>query len=98
MNHFAIYMKGGYRIYHVAYGFESSLPSDIKDLVKSNYSDYSIENSLVLDQDGRIIWMAGIKAPGECMMICVENGRIWEVYRLHNPAISGSVTSMIKKK
>ena len=98
MNHHAVYLKGGYQIYHIGYGFENNLPNGIKGLVKSRYGGYSITRSFTVDQDNRKIWVVSLQSPSEFIMAGIEDRQIREMSRLNITPVSDPITSMIKKR
>ena len=98
MNHHAIYLKSGYQVYHIGYGFEENLPAKIRSMVKSGYSDYTITRSFVVDQDNRKIWLVNLQSTDKYVMAGIEDGRIIEIKRFDDFQSSEPVTSMIKLK
>ena len=98
MKHHAIYLKSGFQVYHIGYGFEENLPSRISRMVKSTYGGYNIARTFVVDQDNRNIWIVGLQSAGEYIMAGVEEGQIREISRMTDYQSSLPVTSMIKKK
>src|SRR5688572_18508793 len=49
--HRALFTKSGELIYHISYGAEELLPTEVRHLVKSNYYDQSITRVLKVEQD-----------------------------------------------
>lgn len=98
MNHHAVYLKGGYQIYHIGYGFENNLPANVKSLVESRYSDYTITRSFIIDQDNRNLWIVSLKSPNKIISAAIENGQVQEVSSILKSPDSEAVTSMIQKK
>lgn len=98
MNHHAIYLKSGFQVYHIGYGFEENLPAKIRGIVKSYYSGYTITRSFIVDQDNRKIWLVNLQSPDKYVMAGIEDGRIKEIKRFDDFQPSEPVTSMIKRK
>ncbi|NEU09166.1 hypothetical protein GZH53_12640 [Flavihumibacter sp. R14] len=98
MNHHAIYLKSGFQVYHIGYGFEQHLPAKIRSMVKSSYGEYTITRSFVVDQDNRNIWIVNLQSPDKYVMAGIEDGRITEIKRFDDFQSSEPVTSMIKRK
>ena len=98
MNHHAVYLKGGYQIYHIGYGFENNLPSKVKSLAKSRCSNYTITRSFIIDQDNRNLGIVSLESPKKMIRAAIENGHVQEVSSMLKSPDSDAVTSMIQKK
>ena len=97
MTHKALYMKGGFQIYHVGYGFEKNLPSDILNLVNSKYEGFEINRVFSVDQDYRQMWIVNLMTSKSLITLRIENGIMEEFYRASNASVSDPLTTMIKK-
>ena len=97
MTHKALYMKGGFQIYHVGYGFEKNLPSDILNLVNSKYEGFEINRVFDVDQDYRQMWIVNLMTSKSLITLRIENGIMEEFYRASNASVSDPLTTMIKK-
>lgn len=97
MTHKALYMKGGFQIYHVGYGFEKNLPSDILNLVNSKYEGFEINRVFNVDQDYRQMWIVNLMTSKSLITLRIENGIIEEFHRASNASVSDPLTTMIKK-
>lgn len=98
MKHNAVYLKGGYLVYHVGYGFEKNLPEDIKSIVRSVYDDYSFGSVFDVEQSDRRMWIVNLLNPKNIITARIENGDLQEIARLQNSSVlAGSPTSMSKK-
>ena len=99
MNHHAVYMKSGYQVYHIGYGFENNLPANVKKQVKSQYGGYSITRSYTVDQDNQSIWVVSLQSPEEIITAGIAEGQIREISRMQNVSTASEpITTMIKKK
>ena len=78
----ALFTKKGQLIYHIGYGTEKNLPSDVRGLVKSTYYDQSITRVLKVNQDQRNIWVVSLEDDKEYVMVRVEDMEMEET-QLH---------------
>ena len=79
----ALFTKNGQLIYHISYGFETHLPSEVRHLVKSKYYDQSIVRVLKVDQDKRSIWVISLEDAKDHIMVRVEDMELEETQRMH---------------
>ncbi len=79
----ALFTKNGELVYHVAYGAETSLPSEVRQLVKSKYYDQTITRVLKVNQDRRTIWVIRLEDAKDHIMVRVEDMELEETQRLH---------------
>lgn len=102
MYHHALYMKGGHLVYHVGYGYEKNLPSDIKKMVSSNYKDYDVNRVFDVYQDNRKMWIVNLLNSNSIITARIENGDLQEISRIKNGSsvsgqLSSSMINLIKK-
>ena len=78
----ALFTKNGSLVYHISYGAEKNLPSDVRGLVKSTYYDQSITRVLKVNQDKRNIWVISLEDAKDYVMVRVEDMEMEETQRL----------------
>src|SRR4051794_8328335 len=61
LNNRVLFHKNGAIVYHIKYGGEKNLPTEIRRLVKSNYVDYNIVKAINVQEDQRNIWVVNIE-------------------------------------
>lgn len=81
LNH-ALFTKRGELIYHISYGYEKSMPSDVRDAVKSVYYNYDITRAIKVSEANRVIWVVNVENAKELLLIRVENGEVEQVQAL----------------
>ncbi|MGK2860972.1 MAG: hypothetical protein ACSLE0_03515 [Chitinophagaceae bacterium] len=79
----ALFTKNGSLIYHISYGTEKHLPSNVRSLVKSNYYDQNITRVLKVNQDRRNIWVISMEDAKDIVMVRVEDMELEETQRMH---------------
>ena len=78
----ALFTKNGQLVYHISYGSEKHLPSEVRGLVKSTYYDQSITRVLKVNQDKRNIWVVSLEDDKNYVMVRVEDMELEETQRL----------------
>ena len=78
----ALFTKNGSLVYHISYGAEKNLPSDVRGLVKSTYYDQSITRVLKVNQEQRNIWVISLEDVKEHIMVRVEDMELEETQRM----------------
>ena len=78
----ALFTKNGSLVYHISYGAEKNLPSDVRGLVKSTYYDQSITRVLKVNQDKRNIWVISLEDAKDYVMVRVEDMEMEETQRM----------------
>lgn len=81
MNH-ALFTKGGHFVYHISFGYEKSLPEDVRDAVKSVYYNYDITRAIKVTDGNRLIWVINVENPKYLLLVRVENGEVEEIQQL----------------
>ena len=79
-NH-ALFNKKGKLIYHISYGYENSLPEDLRNQVKAGYADYNITRAIKVNEANRTIWVVNVEDAKNLIMVRLENGEMEEVKR-----------------
>ena len=77
----ALFTKKGQLVYHISFGIEKHLPSDVRGLVKSTYYDQNITRVLKVNQDQRNIWVVSLEDAKEYVMVRVEDMEMAETQR-----------------
>jgi hypothetical protein len=70
-------------IYHITYGGEENLPSDIRKIIKPNYYDYNITKVVNVNEADRNIWVVNMEDAKRFIIVRVENGELEEVQNLN---------------
>jgi hypothetical protein len=78
----ALFTKNGQLVYHISYGSEKHLPSEVRSLIKSNYYDQSITRVLKVNQEKRNIWVVSLEDAKDFVMIRVEDMEMEETQRM----------------
>jgi len=79
----ALFTKNGSLVYHISYGSEKHLPSEVRSLIKSTYYDQSITRVLKVNQDKRNIWVVSLEDAKDYVMVRVEDMEMEETQRMH---------------
>jgi hypothetical protein len=72
----ALFAKNGYLIYLVRHGNEKNMSSDVRQIVKSKYFDYTITNAIEVKQNGEDIWILKMKENSDHLTVRVEDGQM----------------------
>lgn len=75
----ALFTKKGALIYHISYGYQENLPSDVKVAVESSYSAYNITTAIKIEEGGRMIWVVNLETDKKLVIARFENGELEEV-------------------
>ena len=78
----ALFTKNGQLVYHISYGIEKNLPSDVRGLIKSTYYDQNITRVLKVNQDKRNIWVVSLEDAKDYVMVRVEDMEMEETQRM----------------
>ena len=78
----ALFTKNGSLVYHISYGSEKHLPSEVRSLIKSTYYDQSITRVLKVNQDKRNIWVVSLEDAKDYVMVRVEDMEMEETQRM----------------
>jgi hypothetical protein len=79
----ALFTKNGQLVYHIAYGREKNLPTEIRHIVKTKYYDQTITRVFKVKQDDRNIWVIYLEDPKDLVMVRVEDMELEETQRFH---------------
>ncbi|MES1213945.1 MAG: hypothetical protein ABUT20_00395 [Bacteroidota bacterium] len=78
----ALFTKKGNLIYHISYGYEKSLPEDLRNLITDSYHDYTITGAIKVTEAGREIWVVNLENNETLVLLRLENGEMEEVQKL----------------
>lgn len=78
----ALFTKKGQLIYHITYGYEKSLPEDLRKQVKNIYNDYEITGAIKVKEAGREIWVVNLEGANNLILLRLEDGEMEEVQKL----------------
>ncbi len=81
LNH-ALFTKRGSLVYHISYGYEKSLPDDIRSQVRKAYLDYTITRAIKVMEADRVIWVINLEDNKRLILVRVEEGELEEVEKL----------------
>jgi len=77
----AVFTKKGKLVYNISYGYEKSLPEDLRKQVKNTYYDYDITRAIKVNTNNREIWVVNVENAKNFILIRLENGELEEVER-----------------
>ena len=77
----ALFTKGGQLVYHISFGTEKNLPTEIRHIVKTNYYDQTITWICQVNQNDRSIWVIGMEDPKFIVRVRVEDMELEETQR-----------------
>jgi hypothetical protein len=80
-NSIAFNKKGGL-IYQTNYVPQKELPSDLKELITGNYTEYQITGAVKVLKDSRTIWVVNLASLNHIIQLSVENGEMQQLYKL----------------
>ena len=78
----ALFTKNGQLIYHISYGSEKNLPTEIRHIVKTKYYDQTITWVYKVNQNDRNIWVISLEDPKDIVMVRVEEMEMEETQRI----------------
>ena len=81
----AVFAKNGQLVYHIAYGTEKNLPTEIRHIVKTKYYDQTITLVLKVNQDDRNIWVISLEDSNDLVMVRVEDMELEETLHFQKP-------------
>jgi len=82
LNH-ALFTEKGKLVYHISYGYEKNLPTDVRKLVKSSYYDYDITRAIKVTEGNRLIWVVNLEDAKTLVLVRVEQDEMEEVQRVN---------------
>jgi len=89
LNNRVLFHKNGAIVYHIRYGGEKNLPTEVRKLVKSNYFDYNIIKAINVQEDNRDIWIVNLEDNKKLLIVRVEGGELEEVSNLNKSVAAG---------
>jgi hypothetical protein len=78
----ALFTKNGELIYHISFGVEKNLPTEVRNVVKSHYYDQTITWVYKINQDDRNIWVVSMEDAEDLVMVRVEDMELQETQRI----------------
>jgi hypothetical protein len=78
----ALFTKRGNLVYHISYGYEKSLPEDLRKQIKSSYYDFDITRAIKVSEAGREIWVVNLEDAKNLILVRLEDGGLEEVQKL----------------
>ena len=78
----ALFTKKGNLIYNISYGYEKSLPEELRKLIKSAYYDYDITRAIKITEGGREIWVVNLETTETLILVRVEDEEMEEVQKV----------------
>ena len=81
----AVLGKKGQTVYSVRSESEKNLPTDARNVIKSNYVDYTIGNVSEVNSEGHNTFIVNLENNDNLIIVRVENGILEEVahYQTH---------------
>jgi hypothetical protein len=70
----AEFTKKGYLVYHMAFGNEKQMPTDIRTIVKSKYFDFAINSTVKITYDEKSAWIINIEDSKQFLVVRVVDG------------------------
>jgi len=70
----AVFQKNGYLVYHLVYGTEQQMPTDVRKVVKSKYFDHKINSTINVKTGDRSVWIVNVSDPKEIIVLRIEDG------------------------
>jgi len=77
----ALFTKKGNLIYHISYGYERSLPEDLRRQIQTIYYSYDITRAIKITEAGREIWVVNVEDDQNLILIRLEDGEMEEVQK-----------------
>ncbi len=75
----ALFSKKGKLIYHISYGYEKSLPDNVREQVKGSYANYEITRAIKVTEASREIWVVNLEDTNTIILVRIENDEMEEV-------------------
>jgi hypothetical protein len=81
----AMFDSNGFLVYTLFTGTEKELPKDIRQLVKSNYVEYTIGTVWEIKKDGQSTWIINLEDPDNLVVVCAADDTLNELhhYKTH---------------
>lgn len=94
MNHNALYLKRGYQVYDVGYGYEKDLPSDILKMVNSVYKNHDITRVFEVKQNMSHVWIVNLQNDDRLVSARIADGEMREISRINGEGTLARYISM----
>lgn len=72
----AEFTKNGSLVYHMAFGNEKQMPTDIRTIVKSKYFDFSINSTVQITYQDQNAWIVNIEDARHFLVLRVSDGNL----------------------
>lgn len=69
-------------IYHISYGLEKHLPTEVRRIIKSTYFDYNITKAIKVQEDNRTVWIVNMEDNQSLISVFVEDREMGELKHL----------------
>jgi hypothetical protein len=70
----AEFTKKGRLVYHMAFGNEKQMPTDIRTMVKSKYFDFAINSTVEINYEEKSAWIVNVEDDQQFLVIRVADG------------------------
>ncbi|MBV8388453.1 MAG: hypothetical protein JO080_01500 [Mucilaginibacter sp.] len=70
----AEFTKNGRLVYHMAFGNEKQMPTDIRTMVKSKYFDFSINSTVQINYEDKNAWIVNVEDAKQFLVLRVVDG------------------------
>lgn len=83
----AEFTKNGHLVYHMAFGTEKQMPTDIRTIVKSKYFDFSINSTVKITYQEKSAWIVNIEDAENILVVRVVDGVMDVVEKLAKASV-----------
>jgi len=83
----AEFTKNGRLVYHMAFGNEKQMPTDIRTIVKSKYFDFSINSTVKITYLEKSAWIVNIEDAEHFLVVRVVDGVMDVVEKIEKAAV-----------
>jgi len=94
MNHNALYLKRGYRVYDIGYGYEKDLPANLRKMVNSVYRNHEITRVFEVKQNMDHVWIVNLKNGERFITARIQDGAMRELSRINGEGTLAQYISM----
>ena len=83
----AEFTKNGRLVYHMAFGTEKQMPTDIRTIVKSKYFDFTINSTVKITYEEKSAWIVNIEDAENILVVRVVDGVMDVVEKLAKASV-----------
>lgn len=83
----AEFTKNGHLVYHMAFGTEKQMPTDIRTIVKSKYFDFAINSTVKITYEEKSAWIVNIEDAENILVVRVVDGVMDVVEKLAKASV-----------